>query len=63
MDWLITRLVAVGAALVITVGIVAVTGLAGYYLTNHIRAASPAASSKPREYVIDLQPAHPHQVP
>ena len=56
MDWIKTRLVALGVALLITFALAAAAGLASSYITERTKPPPPA----PREYFIDLQPAQPH---
>jgi hypothetical protein len=50
MEGLMTRLVALGTALVITVGVLAVAGLASRYIADRTRPAP----KPPQEYIINL---------
>jgi hypothetical protein len=56
MDWLMTRLVALGAALLITLVLLVLTGVASSYIAERTKPPPP----KPREYIIDLQSTRPH---
>ena len=47
-----TRLVALGTALVITVGVLALAGLASRYISDRTR---PPPKPPPQEYMINLQ--------
>jgi hypothetical protein len=53
MEGLMTRLVALGAALVITIGVLAVAGLASRYISDRTRPA-PKPPQAPQEYIINL---------
>jgi hypothetical protein len=56
MDWIKTRLVALGAALLITMALAVAAGLASSYIAERTKPPPP----QQREYIIDLQPAQPH---
>jgi hypothetical protein len=51
MEWLTTRLVALGTALVITLALVGLAGLASRYVSE--RTTPPP--KPPQEYIINLQ--------
>jgi hypothetical protein len=55
MEWLTTRLVALGTALVITFALVVLAGLASRYVSE--RTTPPP--KPPQEYIINLQPPSP----
>jgi len=55
MEWLTTRLVALGTALVITLALVGLAGLASRYVSE--RTTPPPRP--PQEYIINLQAPSP----
>ncbi|MGD0192154.1 MAG: hypothetical protein ABSD74_15550 [Rhizomicrobium sp.] len=55
-----TRIVALGAALVITAAVIVFAEFGGLYITNK---AEIAGRPKPQEYIINLQPPPAHKVP
>jgi hypothetical protein len=60
MESLVTRIVALGAALVITAAVIVFAEFGGLYITNK---AEIAGRPKPQEYIINLQPPPAHKVP
>ncbi len=60
MTPLMNRLAALGAALIITAGVIVVAELGGLYVTHR---AEVAAKPKPQEYIINLQTPAAHKVP
>jgi hypothetical protein len=59
MEWFTTRLVALGTALVITLALVGLAGLASRYVSE--RTTPPP--KPPQEYIINLQASSPGGAP
>jgi hypothetical protein len=60
MDSLVTRIVALGAALLITAAVIVFAEFGGFYVTSTVEVAG---RPKPQEYIINLQPPPPHKNP